>query len=72
VDASNQYHLFVMPPGVTFPFGYMDRDVADQQFPGSKNKQRPFDLPPADLNARSRDDLSCRVFGDYREPPTKP
>lgn len=53
VDTSNQYHLFVLPLGVPMPFGYVHRDVSDgaQLKPNNRNKQRPFDDPPADLNA---------------------
>lgn len=29
MDVQNQYHLYVMPEGYTFPFGYMSRDVID-------------------------------------------
>jgi len=29
VDAANQYHLYVLEPGFTFPFGYDYRDVSD-------------------------------------------
>jgi hypothetical protein len=50
VDTSNQYHLFVLPPGTGIPFGYAERDVSD--IPFGKNKNRPFDKPPSDLNAR--------------------
>jgi hypothetical protein len=46
VDSSNQYHLFVMPEGETFPFGYGDRLVVE----GGKfeseygwSNQRPFE-----------------------------
>lgn len=53
VDTSNQYHLFVLPLGVPMPFGYATRDVSDQLTDGNRNKQRPFDEPPADLNART-------------------
>ena len=64
VDASNQYHLFVLPEGHTFPFGYRDRDVSDEMLPQSgKLKQRPFDILPSDINNRSRDDLTLRIFG---------
>jgi len=53
VDTSNQYHLFVMPKGVDMPFGYEYRDVSDASRlkEHNRNKQRPFNEPPADLNA---------------------
>lgn len=54
VDASNQYHLFVFPKGYQLPFGYEDRDVSD--VPYGKNKNRPFDDPPPDLNDNVTDD----------------
>ena len=49
VDSCNQYHLWVLPKGLRVPFGYEERDVSDQPF--GKNKQRPFEDRPADLNA---------------------
>jgi hypothetical protein len=58
VDTSNQYHLFVLPLGVPMPFGYAQRDVSDgsTMAPNNRNKQRPFDEPPAELNARANAD----------------
>lgn len=50
VDTNNQYHVFVLPPGTAFPFGYSYRDVADVAMPGTAHKQRPFENPPEDLN----------------------
>lgn len=41
VDTSNQYHLFVLPEGCGFPFGYSQRAVADQGRFGAK--QRSFE-----------------------------
>lgn len=51
VDTNNNYHLFVLPEGMRMPFGYTKRDVSDKLDPRNANKQRPFDEPPADLNA---------------------
>lgn len=53
VDTSNQFHIFVLPRGLSFPFGYADRDVSDQKLPGSLHGQRPFEHPPPDLNANT-------------------
>jgi len=53
VDASNQFHLWVMPPGSVLPIGYTERDVSDQ--PVGAHKQRPFSVKPHDLNAADRD-----------------
>ncbi len=41
VDTSNQYHLWVLPHGLKFPFGYNERLICTQ----SENNavQRPFD-----------------------------
>lgn len=46
VDSSNQYHLFVMPEGESFPFGYGDRLVVEGgRFKSDfgESNQRPFD-----------------------------
>ncbi len=42
VDSSNQYHLFALPPGFKFPFGYKERAVASSSVLGATN-QRPFE-----------------------------
>ncbi len=52
VDTNNQYHLFVMPEGAVIPVGYLERDVGVKQRPGSAHRQRPFEVPPADLDSR--------------------
>jgi hypothetical protein len=38
IDTSNQFHLWVFPPGLCFPFGYMARDV---QSPETCKKTEP-------------------------------
>ncbi len=50
VDTNNQYHIFLLPPGVELPFGYQTRDVSDRVPEGAVHKQRPFEDPPPDLN----------------------
>lgn len=40
VDAANQYHLFVLPAGMAWPFGYFYREVSALSSQGSS--QRPF------------------------------
>lgn len=65
VDQSNQFHLFVMPLGVILPFGYQERDVSDAtRINGetNKNKQRPFEDPPADLNANTNPAPIVKTF----------
>lgn len=53
VDTSNQFHLWVMPPGFAFPFGYQSRAVVNScDFPG----QRPFEDPPKDVVDREEVD----------------
>lgn len=47
VDTSNQYHLWVLPEGVEFPFGFAGRAVSETEYAG--NKQRSFEVPPDDL-----------------------
>lgn len=49
VDTNNQYHLWVMPSGTSFPVGYASRDIADN--PPGRHKQRPFEVTPPDVNA---------------------
>lgn len=50
VDTSNQYHLWVLPKGQNFPFGYKERLVM-QDTSGMKAKQRQFEEPPSDLRS---------------------
>jgi len=49
VDESNEYHMFVLPPGERVPFGYGTRSIGTN--PPGKNKQRPWrpGLVPAEL-----------------------
>lgn len=53
VDTNNQYHLFVLPEGFSFPFGYAERDVIGQAVAGSAHKQRPFEIPPEEADPRA-------------------
>ena len=52
VDTSNQFHIFVMPNGDVFPFGYGGRMIVKghDDFVEGKggSKQRPFDEEPED------------------------
>lgn len=51
VDTSNQYHLFVLPKGEKFPFGYSDRVIVsghDDYDGKGGSKQRPFENEPED------------------------
>ncbi len=50
VDTSNQFHLFVLPEGSQFPFGYMERMVCtgDGKIDEFNTRQRPFKHPPKD------------------------
>lgn len=45
VDSSNQFHLFVMPEGDKFPFGYAERLVVEGHEGGwgKGSSQRPFE-----------------------------
>lgn len=42
VDTANQYHLWCLPPGQTFPFGFINGNVSDdtQGFPGAVQRPR--------------------------------
>ena len=51
VDTSNQFHLFVLPEGEKFPFGYGDRCVVkghDDYDGTGGSKQREFENEPED------------------------
>lgn len=61
VDTNNQFHLFVLPEGASFPFGYDERDVSDCIAPGTKHKQRPFEVPPKDLNAKDHSVIRAKI-----------
>jgi hypothetical protein len=70
VDTSNNYHLFVLPEGQCFPFGYMTRDVSDGTALGvslngsNRNKQRPFETSPDGLNDRVKTgEMTVPIFG---------
>ena len=67
VDTNNQAHLYVLPTGSMFPFGYTERDVSDMTV--GSNKQRAFEEPPPDLNAKRDGSVSLvtRVLGGVRE-----
>ena len=45
VDTANQYHLWVLPEGMRFPFGYTEREVISESKNGAI--QRPFEKPNA-------------------------
>ena len=66
VDTNNQNHLFVLPEGMAFPFGYMVRDVSDDRGieEGSSHRQRPFETRPEGLN----ENIHAPIF----EQPPKP
>lgn len=46
-DTSNQFHIWCLPEGMVFPFGYHERLVTESGAMGSV--QRPFEQKPADL-----------------------
>jgi hypothetical protein len=50
MDTSNQYHLWALPEGQMFPFGYWSR-VVSEETGDSTARQRPFDkdVRPTDL-----------------------
>jgi len=64
VDTSNQYHLWCFLD-FKFPFGYKHRDVSDKEgHSGLKYRQRPFENPPPDNNAKINDDISRLTYED--------
>ncbi len=61
VDSSNQYHLFVLPEGERFPFGYTSRFLVDAQEGGfqkagqrawSEDEKPPDVISPANAKRR--------------------
>jgi len=56
VDTSNQYHLWVLPEGMFFPFGFMERLVTEAGAMGTN--QREFADKPKDL--AEKEDLNKR------------
>lgn len=48
VDTSNQFHLWVLPEGQSFPWGYKERLVMEDTS-GMRAKQRQFEDEPEDL-----------------------
>lgn len=57
VDTANQYHLFVLPEGLAWPFGYRDRMIISRSSRGAT--QEPFEPgeEPEDAIAGIPDDL---------------
>jgi hypothetical protein len=49
VDTSNQMHLFCLPEGMYFPFGYTERLVMEGSSMGSKQEPWSDDERPADV-----------------------
>jgi len=67
VDTSNQYHMWILPPGVFFPFGFQERAVVgdDSSFDGSK--QRPMDDGEAPADAMTGFEVSAFAERKMRE-----
>jgi hypothetical protein len=81
-DTCNQFHLWALPPGARFPFGFLERRLAEVPY-GEVGSQRAWDedARPADIMTREQmDQLShtVRVLGtaldleDHEAPTTKP
>lgn len=66
VDTSNQFHLFVMPEGQKFPFGYSDRLVVRGHEGGWFNGSAQRDFTPEETpkDAISNEEAEKRV-ADY-------
>lgn len=43
MDTANQYHLWCLPPGHRWPFGYNGRTVSDGEDTVLQSRQRPFE-----------------------------
>lgn len=66
VDTANQYHLWVLPKGVMFPFGFFNRVVAH---PGANKEapdaeQRPFESAPPDALGAAEVDRAIADMGE--------
>jgi hypothetical protein len=57
VDTSNQYHLWALPEGVPWPFGFFDSRLVSSPESAEEvgAKQRPFEDPPDDLDAKQEE-----------------
>jgi hypothetical protein len=69
VDTNNQFHLFVLPAGVSLDIGFDQRDVADETQVTGAHKQRPFEERPKDCNVRML--LDRRQVARVRRPAGK-
>lgn len=61
VDTSNQYHIFVMPEGQLFPFGYGDRLVVKDASKVMNTGQRPFNDDEVPEDAVTSEELQKQV-----------
>lgn len=64
-DTANQYHLWVLPEGQMFPFGYWGRFVSEE-CGDSGAKQQPFDpeVRPSDL--MTLDEEQARLLDEFK------
>lgn len=65
VDTSNQYHLWALPDGKCFPWGYFDRVVAGESSNGAV--QRPFEPGIEPPDAMKKEDANRWVENHKRE-----
>lgn len=71
VDTSNQFHLWVMPEGFTFPFGYARRLLIDETVgqqtlaPNAKQRPWPADARPGDALTGKEYDEQWKKDGAY-------
>lgn len=64
VDTANQYHLWALPAGYTFPFGFGERLVTEiTDGPVGESQQRPFDEKPGDLADKNKLNRIHRELG---------
>ncbi len=73
VDTANQYHLWCLPPGQAFPFGYFDgRIVAGPRNPGglepNGSRQRSFEDPVEETFTGEQMDAIIRHGPHDRKP----
>lgn len=68
VDTSNQYHIYVLPEGQEFPFGFDDRMIVSSN--GRNSVQRPFnddELPEDAMTGEEVDKLDDEYIEKIRK-----
>lgn len=68
VDSSNQYHVWVMPKGEQFPFGWTERFIVKghKKSEGLGSVQRPFKETPKDaISVEEANEKQLKFLSDH-------